>query len=361
MGRLSVLLLAIILVSSVYHPAQAAPQAPQAYPLHIGAIGDSITVGFNANNAFGDHPEYSWTTGAQVNSHAARIAAAAPGLQTSNVAVSGKKMNDLINQVTDLPLTVDYVTILLGANDACASSEATMTSVTNYHDQLAAGMAALSTRLPDARLYVVSIPNIFGLWDVLHTNSQARAVWSGFNICQSMLLNPTSMDAADVDRRARVRQRTLDYNAQLSAVCAEYIHCRYEGGFVSDQPFTAADVSGLDYFHPSVMGQEALAELTFDHTFHFTDTVAPVSTPTLAAGPTMFTVTLTATDNVGVSGIEYRLDGGPWMRYTAPLEVSLASTVTYRAVDVNGINEQDRIAVAPSNEAFAVYLPLLLR
>ena len=36
-------------------------------------------------------------------------------------------------------------------------------------------------------MFVASIPDPCQLWQVLHTNSLARWVWSNFHICQSML------------------------------------------------------------------------------------------------------------------------------------------------------------------------------
>ena len=47
-------------------------------------------------------------------------------------------------------------------------------------------------------------------------------------------------------------------------------------------------------------------------------------------------VTLAATDNVAVSGLEYRLGSGSWTRYSAPVTVATGTVLTYRAVDVNG-------------------------
>lgn len=47
-------------------------------------------------------------------------------------------------------------------------------------------------------------------------------------------------------------------------------------------------------------------------------------------------MTITATDNAGVSGVEYRIGAGPWVRYTAPVLVPTGSAITYCAVDVNG-------------------------
>ena len=48
------------------------------------------------------------------------------------------------------------------------------------------------------------------------------------------------------------------------------------------------------------------------------------------------TLTLTATDGVGVNGIEYKIGAGAYQKYNAPATVPTASTITWRAVDVNG-------------------------
>ncbi len=50
------------------------------------------------------------------------------------------------------------------------------------------------------------------------------------------------------------------------------------------------------------------------------------------------TVTLTASDeDSGVASVQYRLDGGDWLAYTAPVEVDgAAHTVDFRATDVAG-------------------------
>jgi hypothetical protein len=37
-----------------------------------------------------------------------------------------------------------------------------------------------------------------------------------------------------------------------------------------------------------------------------------------------------------VSGIEYRIGSGHYIRYTAPVTVVTGKTITWRAVDVNG-------------------------
>jgi hypothetical protein len=46
-----------------------------------------------------------------------------------------------------------------------------------------------------------------------------------------------------------------------------------------------------------------------------------------------------------VSGIEYSLNGGPYQRYTGTFAVPAGTTVTYRAVDINGNVEATKVVV----------------
>ena len=78
-----------------------------------------------------------------------------------------------------------------------------------------------------------------------------------------MLAYPFSNSSGDVARRARVRQRNIDYNTQLAQVCALYTLCRFDGNVVFNTPFVRSDVTTRDYFHPSVNGQTKLAAVTW--------------------------------------------------------------------------------------------------
>ena len=178
--------------------------------------------------------------------------------RTSNHAVTGADMADLSGQVQAAWRgRALYVTILMGANDVCASSEASMTPTATFRAQLEQSLATLSTGLPDARIFISSIPDIYQLFSIYRYNLGAVSVWSAAGICQSMLANPLSNAAADVDRRARVRQRNIDYNTQLAAACALYVHCRFDGNAGFNTAFVRADVTTRDYFHPSVAGQRS--------------------------------------------------------------------------------------------------------
>jgi lysophospholipase L1-like esterase len=79
-----------------------------------------------------------------------------------------------------------------------------------------------------------------------------------------MLANPTSTAAADTARRDRVRQRVVDFNAQLAAACAAYgSNCRYDGGAIFNYPFALNQISTWDYFHPNTAGQQVLASVSY--------------------------------------------------------------------------------------------------
>lgn len=264
------LVLASLIMGLVAAPAWAAKPGSdtgEPVPSSMASLGDSITRGFNACGWFYDCTSRSWSTGAGngVTSHFERLRATDSAMQTAyNEARSGAKMNELPAQAGDaVSRGAGYVTVLMGANDACTSTEAGMTTVADYEADF---RAAMSTLDPDARgvnVFVASIPDIYRLYQVGKDSSSARSAWDGYDICQSMLANPTSTDPVDEDRRQRVRQRVIDFNATLQAVCAEYTNCTYDGGAVFGYPFELSHLSGWDYFHPNTTGQNILAEQTW--------------------------------------------------------------------------------------------------
>jgi lysophospholipase L1-like esterase len=312
------------------------------YPNSMAATGDSITKAYNTGPLpFSEAPGNSWSTGTRdvVQSHYVRILASHPDIsgRNFNEAVSGAKMAGLTMQVQRVnDRGVAYVTILIGGNDLCTPALSQMTSVSDFRSQFERAMAVLSAGSPRARIYVVSIPNVYRLWTILKDNLVARTTWRTFDICQSLLARPLSTDTADVARRRAVRRRSVGFNTQLAEVCAQYIHCRFDQNAVFSDPFQPTDVSTRDYFHPSLDGERRLARVTWGASFDFSDQTPPVTTLTTSVIDGGLIVSLTATDDVGVAGIEYRLDLGEWQRYTAPFALVTGSNIRFRTVDVNG-------------------------
>lgn len=251
--------------------AHAIPPIPSS----MSSLGDSITRGFNACGWFVDCTDRSWSTGgySSVNSHYLRIKSknAAITGYNFNDAQSGAKMIDLNGQAqAAVNRGVQYVTILMGANDACTSDEASMTPVSTYRAQLDQALATLKAGLPSAAVFVASVPDVKRLWFIGKDSSSARNAWASFKICQSMLKNPTSTLQADVDRRNRVQQRVIDFNTQLAQACTAYgANCDFDGNAVFNYQFVLSQVSSWDYFHPNTSGQQVLASVSYPAGFNW--------------------------------------------------------------------------------------------
>lgn len=243
--------------------------ASTPYPNSIASTGDSITRAYNTGFfPYTDNPSASWSTGTNttVNSHYSRLLKLHRAIKSRayNDAKSGARMVDLNGQMaTVVSQHAGYATVLMGGNDLCQPTEAQMTSVADFEAQFSAAMNTVTSGSPSTLVYVVSIPNAYQLWATLKDNGVARFAWSLFNVCQSMLANPLSTAQEDVDRRARVLQREIDYNTVLAQVCVVYARCRFDGNAVFNYAFPASDVSTRDYFHPSIEGQRDLAAVSW--------------------------------------------------------------------------------------------------
>src|SRR5215218_9903316 len=240
-ARIVILALVVVLAGLVAPPAWAAPPLPSS----MAAIGDSITRAYDVCCSYGDHPGQSWSTGSTsydgIASHYERIRQRNPAItgHAYNNAVSGAKMSAAPTQADQaVSQGARYVTILLGANDLCTSSPATMTSTTTFRSQFQQAMATLMAQDRKPYVFVSSIPNLYQLWQVLHTNSLARWAWANFHICQSMLA-ATNTDT----QRQQVVAREQAFNQILAEECAKYTRCRWDGGAVYNYQFSASQVT----------------------------------------------------------------------------------------------------------------------
>jgi lysophospholipase L1-like esterase len=275
------IMISVVAMVAMGAPTVAAAEEPIPVPSSMASLGDSITRGFNACGFFFDCTSRSWSTGANdgVTSHYERLQAIDPNMSSrSNLARTGAKVAELPAQAQNaVDRAAGYVTVLMGANDACTSSEATMTSVADFRASVTATFNNFAAASAPPHVLVTSIPDIHRLWEIGKDSSSARTAWSSYNICQSMLANPTSTADADVQRRARVRQRVVDYNAVYADVCAAHAFCTYDGGAVFAYPFRLSQMSGWDYFHPNTSGQNVLAEVSWNNGFDW-------ATPTKSGG-----------------------------------------------------------------------------
>lgn len=262
---LSTVAAAAILAAGTLLGATSASAAP-ALPTRMAALGDSITQASMTCSVLIVCPTNSWSTGssAAVASHASRLRAAGAPLATVNLAVPGATSSALPTQALRAVASgAQYVTIEIGANDACASTVAGMTATATYAANVQAALTALAAGAAHPQIFVASVPNLKRMWEVNAANPKARLAWALLTPCSSLLKNPTSMAAADVQRRDAVQQRVDEYNVALAAACAATANCRFDGAAVANYVFSAGDISTRDYFHPSISGQATLASLTW--------------------------------------------------------------------------------------------------
>jgi hypothetical protein len=248
--------------------ATAAPTAPEV--VRMAAVGDSITRGTSSCSSFSGCLANSWSTGTatSVASHAQRLRGlGATSLVASNNAVNGATSASIGTQAQAAVVqNAQYVTIEIGANDACTKTVSGMTSRTTFRANIQSALATLAASPAAPEIFVASIPNLLRMYELNKSSSSARFTWGLLRVCQSLLANPTSTKAADVQRRAAVQQRVTEFNAELSAACAATPRCHFDGMVVANLQFVKSDISTLDYFHPSVAGQAKLAAVTWPKT-----------------------------------------------------------------------------------------------
>ena len=350
-------------------------------PNRMVIIGDSISAGTGAAgsilNAGQEQKENSWATGTAegLNSMYQRLKAFNSSATADNQSANGKKMSDADDQANAMSSSSDYVVIQMGGNDLCKSSEADMTSTSTYRSQFVSFLNATKNKNPDALIFVTSIPDIYNLWylrgapnppnPVTSGNAgTARLFWDGLSVipCQSLLNNPTSYPGPDEERRLRVRQRNMDFNAILAEECAKVLRCRFDDYAMfrfssnrvlpaSGQPannaplvprnqfvFVDGDISTIDHFHPSLAGHKKLAEQGHLAGYDWSDDTAPQVTSTVdrsREGQGSIRVNVSAADAAGIRGMEYRvhLPGASPTAWTTVL----TSTVS---VDVPAYTEQ---------------------
>jgi lysophospholipase L1-like esterase len=282
-------------------PAGATPDATGSavarsdLPGAIASIGDSLSVAFDVEpGRFGPAREHSWVVGTDpadgVLSHHERLRAlGASGLAVVDAAREGARIADAARQATlvvrgaaDLvPGAEVYVTFELGANDICHGGVADMTPPARFAASLRAALAVLrdgttvdGRSIPGlpagSRLLVLSVPDVLQLRDLFAGNARARAIYTEFGVCRAALgADRTADELAAVAARLRAYDRILveacDALAAAAADGADGLDCRHDLGgspaaSLAGATVTADDISTLDYFHPSLLGQARIAE-----------------------------------------------------------------------------------------------------
>jgi lysophospholipase L1-like esterase len=263
MSRIRLALVAGLVATSLV--AVTASSASAAFPSRVTSLGDSITRAFQTGFfPFTDAPENSWATGTSstVKSVFFRIREHNFFATATNRAITGAKVASLNGEARAAVFDrAEFVTILIGANDACAIPS---TSQASFASSFQEAINTIKSGLPNARIYVASVPNLMHLWELFHNNRVATSSWEFTKECPGIMTEPTSEGTAAKARRAATLAAEEGYNATLKGICAATADCQYDNGAVFGGNFVASEVSTNDFFHPSITGQASLAALAWN-------------------------------------------------------------------------------------------------
>lgn len=253
------------LLAAVFPTLSACATIP---PVAIASTGDSIALGFDACGLLTACQSISYATGTAASSTSIyrRLLGSSPQLagHAYDDAEVGARAVDLYSEMSvAVWQRADVVTVLIGANDACASTVGAMTPVATFQSQVDQAFGLFFSNRPGARIVLSSIPDLFRVWQVAHTNPHAQAIWQAAQLCPSMLDRPASTSQADMLRRVFVQLQIGKYNAALAQVCSHYRGCRWDGGSLGRYQFSLSELSPYDYFHPNAVGHRALANMAW--------------------------------------------------------------------------------------------------
>lgn len=214
------------------------------------ALGDSGTTAFNADEGW-NNKEYSWATGTKIKSHAERLRKMFDDVKVINMAIPGVDSFDLprqAEQASRVPL--DYVTILIGANDFCEKTLNQEAFAVNIEKSI----AIIKGKSPGAKILLSSLPNIPKVRAVAET-MECKGIW------------PEAMKHCDVSDTAWFIENWGKMNKKLEQIAMKTDGVKYSPA-LANREITAEGISTVDCFHPSVAGQEAIAEMTWNDGFY---------------------------------------------------------------------------------------------
>jgi lysophospholipase L1-like esterase len=254
----------------------AAPTASLALPTMLAAIGDSYSQAWSVAPGYKrDHPAFSWVVGTAkgdgVFSLRERFESLGDKLKVVDAATSGMKMSDSARQATGVVTAANglpagstvYVTFELGTNDLCDDP---MTAPADFEAQLRASVSILRAGLPaGSRILMLSVPDFAHFYAITQADPTAKATLklrANSSTCPPFLGSNTS------NSMQQAKDTLAAYNAVLYRVCDEIeatdgpsgtLHCRRNEAALSERDFTIKDLSRVDYFHPSILGQASMA------------------------------------------------------------------------------------------------------
>jgi len=258
----------------------AAPTAapPTPLPSLLGAIGDSYSQGYSVSPSnLRDHIAFSWVIGSARNdgvfSLYERFKAIGGSPTVVDAATSGRQMKDAPRQANLVvaaakklkPGQTAYVTFELGTNDLCADPDP-KTDPVSFGTDLATAVSTLRAGLPaGSRILMLPVPDFPHFYDITQASAAARA---NLALPQNSFRCPPYLGDSGPFSMAQANDYLARYDAALEGACSATtttdspsgkLYCTYNATLLADTDFRIADLSTVDFFHPSLSGQARMA------------------------------------------------------------------------------------------------------
>jgi len=287
----------------------------QALPSKAVAGGDSITMAFAADCRYnryfwdlfcllgGDQPEHSWFDGnsSSVDSVHDKYKQLDSSISANkSAAASGSEMrggsNNFATQAANIVAqntVADHVEIALGGNDICnrdctdpANCSDPVYTDAQWRSSVQAGLDTLVAGLPTgSSIQLAGVPRVqdlraAGLVKQSHRRIRCENVWSSYNVCNIATSGSSLNGESSATRLAALELVQQSYNEILAEEATAYNTnsvgqnprgIEVVSNYVDESTastgtfsFSAADIDGGDCFHPSVLGQNKVADLMWD-------------------------------------------------------------------------------------------------
>jgi len=215
----------------------------------VAALGDSMTTAFNSGGEW-SQPQNSWATGGLIDSHVEKIKRAFPDRDVGyiNVAFPGVTSSDLKRQLLIVNRwTVDYATVLMGANDLCAGG----VDLDHYQRHMEKTLDSLVSHSPNIKILLSAIPDIKQALEVSRDND-CNLVW------KKILRNCPAVQDFNL-----LSHTWEAMNFILETVALKHKENVIFANDVNERKIEPGDISKVDCFHASVSGQQKLADSTW--------------------------------------------------------------------------------------------------
>jgi lysophospholipase L1-like esterase len=280
-------------------------QASSVTASRLEGAGDSIMRGYNAsctgNTGFfdlfcysgGDQNQNSFHDGSSsgVTSLLGRYVSQNPAFSGGKSAsASGSEMTDASknNFATQAATIVAAATqplvvmVELGGNDLCnRTSDADLYTAQQWREAVTAGLQTLTDGLPDgSTVYLSSVPRVQDLRSVGLAKQagdggvNCESFWQSFDVCTIATSTDAYTSALESKQQAYnqiLAEEAAAFNAMAAQtgveVVAEYQAVIDNGATlaVGNYSFSPDEINGGDCFHPSISGQNKLAEILWNN------------------------------------------------------------------------------------------------